>query len=107
MVNQGDIIYLDFNPSLGSEQKGYRPALIISNDTYNQKTNHFALALPITSTKSSFPLHIELPINQKIKGYIMCEQVKMIDLKARSYKKADKLSKASLDKVLKIVKLMF
>ena len=37
MVRQGDIIKVDFNPQAGHEQAGYRPALVISNDFFNQK----------------------------------------------------------------------
>lgn len=32
---QGDIIYLDFDPQSGYEQKGRRPAVVISNNTFN------------------------------------------------------------------------
>lgn len=32
---QGDIVFLDFDPQKGHEQKGQRPALIISNDAFN------------------------------------------------------------------------
>ena len=39
MVRQGDIIKVDFNPQAGHEQAGYRPALVISNNFFNQKTN--------------------------------------------------------------------
>ena len=38
MVKQGDIIKVNFNPQAGHEQAGYRPALVVSNDFYNQKT---------------------------------------------------------------------
>jgi mRNA interferase MazF len=107
MVKQGDIIWLDFNPTLGSEQKGIRPALVVSNNTYNKKSKHFALVVPITSTKSNYPLHVNLEANSTIKGQIMCEQVKMIDLKARSYKQVETISSVTLDKVVKIIKLMF
>jgi mRNA interferase MazF len=107
MVKQGDLIWLDFNPTLGSEQKGIRPALVVSNNSYNKRAKHLALVVPITSTKSNFPLHIDLDINSIIQGQIMCEQVKMIDLTARSYKLVEAISPLILDKVIKIIKLMF
>jgi len=107
MVKQGDLIWLDFNPTLGSEQTGIRPALVVSNNTYNKKSKHFALVVPITSIKSNYPLHVDLETSSTIKGQIMCEQVKMIDLKARSYKQVETISSVTLDKVIKIIKLMF
>ena len=39
MVKQGAIIKVDFNPQAGHEQAGYRPALVISNDFFNQKAH--------------------------------------------------------------------
>ena len=107
MVKQGDIIWLDFDPTLGSEQKGSRPALVVSNNTYNQRIKNFALVVPITSKITNFPLHVTLNDSNKVKGQIMCEQVKMIDLSVRSYKLVESLELRVLDKVLKIIKLMF
>ena len=45
MVSQGDIIKVSFNPQKGHEQAGYRPAVVISNDFFNQKTNLAILCL--------------------------------------------------------------
>jgi mRNA interferase MazF len=79
---QGDIVYLEFDPQAGHEQKGKRPALIVSNSTFNQFTK-LAMVCPITSTKRNFPLHIELDERTKTRGVIMCEQVKSLDIIAR------------------------
>jgi mRNA interferase MazF len=107
MVNQGDIIWLDFEPAKGSEQKGYRPALVVSNDIYNQRSRSFAIVVMITSKEHNFPLHLEIKANLKVKGYIMCEQLKVIDLEARKYKKVTKLDEATLHHVLTILKRLF
>jgi len=34
MVKQGDIIWLDFDPQTGHEQRGRRPALVVSNESF-------------------------------------------------------------------------
>lgn len=80
---QGDIVIMDFNPQSGHEQRGRRPALVLSNDILNQ---HSALALvcPITNTNKSHPFHIELDNRTQTTGVILCDQVKMLDLKARN-----------------------
>ena len=39
MVKQGDIIIIDLNPRTGHEQSGSRPAVVVSNDFFNQKTD--------------------------------------------------------------------
>jgi mRNA interferase MazF len=76
---QGDIIYLDFDPQAGHEQRGRRPALVVSNLTYNRATK-LALVCPITNTDRSFPLHVALDVRTKTTGFIMCEQVKSLDI---------------------------
>lgn len=108
MVRQGDIVIVDFDPSLGSEQKGKRPGLIISNDTYHKKTNGFVIILPITLDRTTYyPLHVDLDSRTNIQGQIMCEQLKTMDTHARQLKTIEKLPKDLLDKTLKIVHLLF
>ena len=80
---QGDIVYLDFDPQAGHEQKGRRPALIVSNYTYNRITR-MALVCPITNTDRRFPLHIPLDSKTQTTGFIMCEQVKALDITVRN-----------------------
>ena len=56
---RGDIITLDFDPQTGHEQKGKRPAIVISNSTFNNFTR-MAMVCPITNTSRGFPLHVAL-----------------------------------------------
>jgi len=79
---QGDIILLDFNPQKGHEQKGKRPALVVSTDLFNEKTN-FALVCPITNKDNRFPLHIILPDSISTSGFVLTEHVRSIDFTAR------------------------
>ena len=81
--DQGDIITLEFDPQTGHEQKGRRPALVVSNYTFNNFTN-IAMVCPITNTNRGFPLHVPLDERTKTNGVIMCEQVKSLDINARN-----------------------
>lgn len=90
MVDQGDIIKVNFNPQKGHEQAGYRPALVVSNNFFNEKTN-LVIACPITNTDNNFPLHIHLDDRTETSGVILCEHVKTLDLKARGFKYVEKL----------------
>lgn len=102
MVRQGDIIKLNFTPQAGHEQAGYRPALVVSNDFFNEKTN-MVIVCPITHTNKAFPLHISLDNRTKTDGVILCEQVKSLDIGARSYKVVEQLPKDLLSKVIEVV----
>jgi mRNA interferase MazF len=108
MVKQGDIVIVDFDPSLGSEQKGKRPGLIVSNDTYHQKTHGFVMVIPITlDLAHHYPLHITLDHRTKIQGQIMCEQIKTMDTKVRRLKTIESLPGDLLAKTLSIIHLLF
>ena len=83
--NQGDIITLDFDPQQGHEQSGRRPALVISNDILNHHSS-MAMVCPITNTNKHHPFHIELDDRTDTTGVILCDQAKMLDIKARNGK---------------------
>ena len=102
MVNQGDIIKVNFNPQAGHEQAGYRPALVISNNFFNQKTN-LTIVCPITNTNNRFPLHIPLDDRTETTGVILCEHVKALDLNARTYRVVEQLPRDLLEKVIEVV----
>src|SRR5215510_1842139 len=75
---KGDLIVVTFDPQSGHEQKGRRPALVISNDPFNQRTG-LAIVCPITNTKRNIPFHVALPPESTVTGFVMVEQVKAID----------------------------
>ncbi len=100
---QRDIIYLDFSPTVGHEQKGKRPGLVISNYDFN-KFCKLALVLPITSNDKPFPFHLKLENTKKVKGFILCEHMKAIDFKTRKITYIEKISSNQMDEVLDIIK---
>jgi mRNA interferase MazF len=99
---KGDLVILSFDPSSGHEQKGRRPALIISNEIFN-KALSLAIACPITNTDRSFPFHVKLEA-ENLKGFIMTEQIKSIDFNARNVKFVEKVDEDTLNQVLGITK---
>ena len=102
MVRQGDIIKVDFNPQAGHEQAGYRPALVISNNFFNQKTN-VTIVFPITNTNNQFPLHIPLDSRTETTGVVLCEHVKALDLRARPCRVVEQIPEDLLKKVIDVV----
>lgn len=102
MVKQGDIIKLNFNPQAGHDQAGYRPAVVISNDFFNEKTN-LAIVCPITNTNNRFPLHIPLDDRTETTGVILCEHIKALDLATRQYKVIESLPTDLLQMAVDII----
>lgn len=80
--NQGDFITLSFDPQSGHEQKGRRPALVVSKTLFNRSTG-LAIVCPVTNTRRNFPFHIPIPDGLDLTGYIMAEQVKSVDFRTR------------------------
>lgn len=79
---QGDIIYVTLDPRKGHEQRGRRPSLVVSNDSFNKHTNMLKV-VPITNHGMDFPLHVKLPDGLKTTGQILTEQELTIDPVAR------------------------
>lgn len=102
MVKQGTIIKINFNPQAGHEQAGYRPAVVISNNIFNQKAK-LSIVCPITNTNNHFPLHISLDDRTKTTGVILCEHIKALDLNSRTYQEVEQLPRDILDKVIDVV----
>ena len=99
---QGDIVYMDFDPTFGHEQRGYRPAIIVSNDVFNVHTG-MAIVCPITSNTKNFPTHYILEDSVKVKGAVLCEHIKSIDYSARNIKLAEKASANDLVSVMTLM----
>lgn len=102
MVKQGDIIKLNFNPHSGHEQAGYRPAVVVSNDVFNQKTN-MTILCPITNTNNAFPLHIPLDNRTITTGVVLCEHVRAVDLNSRQHQYVESLPSDILNEIIDTV----
>lgn len=82
-VKWGDVVYVDLGNSVGSEQGGIRPAIVIQNDKGNS-SSPCTLVAPMTSEdKKSIPTHITVyPTKDsglKKISTIMFEQTRVID----------------------------
>ena len=99
---QGDIIFLDFDPQVGHEQRGRRPALVVSNNTFNRFTS-IAVVCPITNTNREIPIHVALDNRNKTTGVVMCDQVKSLDIRMRKAEFVEKVSEDILEEVIDII----
>jgi len=99
---QGDIIAITFDPQSGHEQKGRRPAFVVSKDLFNQSTG-LAIVCPVTNTERGFPFHVIIPEDSKLTGFIMVEQVKSVDYRGRRAKRIEHGNDELLSEVLSIL----
>lgn len=100
---QGDIIAITFDPQSGHEQKGRRPALVVSKELFNRSTG-LAIVCPVTNTERGFPFHVHIPTkDSKLTGFIMVEQVKSVDFRSRRAKRIERTNDELLSEVLSIL----
>ena len=85
---RGDVVWTNFDPAAGHEQMGKRPALILSSTPFNKKIM-LAMVAPITSRVRGHGFVV--PLNgKKVKGVVLCQQLKMIDFIERGIQFAEK-----------------
>jgi mRNA interferase MazF len=99
---KGDFVALTFDPQSGHEQRGRRPALVVSNDLFNKATG-LCIACPVTSTRRDYPFHVSIPEGQDVNGVVMVEQVKSIDFRSRGVKRIGSAPELLLQEVLAIL----
>ena len=82
-VRRGDIYYADLNPSVGCEQGGIRPVVIIQNDVGNHYSpTVIAAAITSQQNKHNLPTHICISggaFGLRDKTLILLEQVRTLD----------------------------
>lgn len=107
-ANRGEIWMINLNPAKGRELSGIRPALIISDDFFNNSAAELVIVLPITSKKKGIPLHVQLSSKEtglKVESFVKCEDVRSIS-KERLMSYVGSISPATLEEVEYKIKLL-
>jgi len=99
---QGDFVSVTFDPQSGHEQRGRSPALVVSKDAFNRHTG-FAMLCPLTNTRREYPFHVDVSQEIGVTGFVMVEQLKSLDYRARDAKRIGKASDDVLAKVLALL----
>jgi mRNA interferase ChpB len=102
-MKRGDIYLVSLDPSLGQEQKGTRPVVIVSQDAFNRVTK-LPVVLPITTVGSfsrgaGFAVNL-MGVGIETTGIVRCDQPRVIDLTTRKAKKLESLPEHIMDEIL-------
>lgn len=81
-IKAGDIILINFDPTLGSEQSGVRPAVVVSSNLMHLKSKRI-IVCPITSNLEPWPTKLALPDVIKTRGMVLTDQMRSIDIQSR------------------------
>lgn len=100
--DRGDAVWITFDPATGHEQRGARPALVVTPRAYNARAG-LAIVCAITSITSSskgYPFEVRIPEGLKVAGTVLADQVRTIDWLARRVRFACSLPPATTLEVL-------
>ena len=100
-VNQGDIYQVRLDPTVGHEQSGRRPVLLVSSSAFNRATR-VPIILPITSGGAfARKLGFAVPLTGlKTTGIVRCDQPRAVDVEARGGKMIEVLGPELLEEVM-------
>ena len=100
---RGDAIWIDFNPQVGHEQAGRRPAIVLSPQSYNGKVG-LCLLCPITNQVKDYPFEVLIPTGLGVKGVVLSDQAKSLDWRVRNAEFIIDLPETITNEVLKKLK---
>lgn len=86
----GDIVWMDFDPQSGREQAKRRPALVLTEQSYNRASG-LAVVCPLTSQRKSYPFALPVLVD-KVEGAVLVDHLKSLDWgmrHAKFHSKAD------------------
>ena len=96
--SRGDVVWLDFDPQVGHEQAGRRPAVVISHREYNLASG-LAIVCPMTSkTDKPWPFLVEIDP----RSAVIADQAKRIDWRGRRAEPKAKVSADVLERVVAV-----
>jgi len=93
----GDLVWLDFDPQAGREQAKRRPALVVTDQAYNQASG-LVVVCPLTSRRKPYPFALPVTVD-KVEGAVLVDHLKSLDWAARHAAFHSKADPALLAKV--------
>jgi mRNA interferase MazF len=105
MPGRGDVVWITLDPTLGHEQKGRQPAVVITHQSYAQRVG-MCIVCPITSVTKNYPFEVGYE-SSHVSGAILTDQMRSMSVEGRDITFIAKLSKNKLREVMiKILTLL-
>lgn len=84
-LEAGALVWVDLRPSLGREQDGVRPAVVVSNKDF-RRLNATAIVCPITGNVKPWPTKVILPPGLAVSGAVLTDQIRCLDRAKRGFR---------------------
>jgi mRNA interferase MazF len=72
----GEVWWVDLDPTKGREQRGRRPAVVVSVDEFNHGPAELIIVAPMTTKRKGIPFHVLTSDH----GFVKCEDIRSISL---------------------------
>lgn len=102
VFDRGDVVSVPLDPTVGHEQRGTRPALVLTTKEFNRLGD--VLVAPITQG-GDFSRHAGFAVSLtgtgcKTQGVALVNKVRMLDLAARQARRIERAPRAVIDEAL-------
>jgi mRNA interferase MazF len=84
-LRAGDIVWADFEPVLGTEQGGRRPAIVLTDEAFNARDQR-SIVCPITRNVTPWPTKVILPPGLQTHGAILADQIRSMHRQERGFR---------------------
>ena len=94
----GDFIWINLEPTRGREQRGRRPAIVLSRRAYNERAG-LCVACPITGRAKGYPFEVAIPSGHGVSGVVLADQARSVSWQERDVQLIDRAGSDLLDDV--------
>lgn len=105
---RGEVWFADLSPTRGHEQRGTRPVLVLSVDSFNSGPAELVSVLPVTSALRGIPSHVEVRPPEgglDARSSILADQVRTI-ARERLVRRAGVVTVTTLRRVEEVVRIL-
>jgi mRNA interferase MazF len=92
----GEIVWLDFDPQVGREQAGQRPAVVLTAAAYNARSG-LLICVPLTTRVKGYPF--EVFVKGARDGVALVDHIRSIDWRARGARAKGRVSQDELEEI--------
>ncbi len=91
---RGDVVWIDLSPQRGHEQKGRRPVVVLTKQSYNAATG-LALVCPVSSQKKGYLGEVDVVVGD-VHGVVLVDQIRSVDWRERPIQAAGQVSENTM-----------